>query len=296
MKEMQNIKTDPLTVTDRETGKEYYGGDQNWYKSNTMAFAGCGSVAALNMLRSLAFKYPDDFKKDGVADELSILTGRVVYKDDYTFIMKDIYRSMFVFELPVLRRVCDILKRGSRLFKVIPPSLGLSLYGFITGTLKFCHDRGLNLHVKAMPTAFTSYDKGLAFIREGLKKSGSVVMLTSLNRHPLKLYTGSVGRLEGGYDQKKGVRSHFMTITDIVDDNGGNPLIKITTWGRVATVPYKELNRSWHRMRAYTSCLYYFTPTGSSGLVKKDMASSYLIFVWALIKGMFGWIGSILNM
>ena len=55
-------KFDPLKVTDRDTGKEYYGGDQNWYKSNTMAFAGCGSVAALNMLRTLAVKYPVEFK------------------------------------------------------------------------------------------------------------------------------------------------------------------------------------------------------------------------------------------
>ena len=184
-----------------------------------------------------------------------------------------------------------MLKRGSRVFKVIPPSLGLSLYGFITGTLKFCKNRGLNLHVKALPTAFTSYDRGLAFIREGLKRSGSVVMLTSLNRHPLKLYSGRAGELTGGYDQKKGVRSHFMTITGIVDNEGPEgPLIKLTTWGRVATVPYSRLNRSWHGIKAYTSCLYYFTPTVSQGVVKADMAKSYGVFIWALVKGLFGWV------
>ena len=282
---------EPLTVTDRTTGKNYYGGDQNWYKSNTMAFAGCGSVAALNMLRSLALKYPERFSASGVADELNRLTDRVIYKDDYTFIMKDIYRSMFVFEMPVIRRLCDALKRGNKLFKVIPPSLGLSQYGFITGTLRFCARRGLNLHVKALPTAFTSYDRGLNFIREGLKNGGSVVMLTSLNRHPLKLYSGPAGELTGGYDQKKGVRSHFMTITGIVDnDSPEGPLIKLTTWGRVATVPYHKLNRSWHGIWAYTSCLYYFTPTGSEKTVKTDMAKSYGIYLWSLIKGLIGWI------
>lgn len=282
-------KFDPLKVTDRDTGKEYYGGDQNWYKSNTMAFAGCGSVAALNMLRTLAVKYPVEFKGKNVSDELGVLTEKVIYKDDFTYIMKDIYKSMFVLELPIIRRLCDLLKRGNKLFKFIPPSLGLSMFGFITGTLRFCAKRGLYLHVKVLPTAFTSYDRGLDFIREGLKKGGSVVMLTSLNRHPLRLYSGGVGELNGGYDQKKGVRSHFMTITDIVEDNPQGPLIKLTTWGRVATVPYSRLNKSWHRMRAYTSCLYYFTPTDSPGLVKTDMAKSYAVYVWAMIKGLLGW-------
>ena len=282
-------KFDPMTVTDRDTGREYYGGDQNWYKSNTMAFAGCGSVAALNMLRNLAVKYPVEFRGSGVSDELGMLTDKVIYKDDYTSVMKDIYKSMFVLELPIIRRLCDFLKRGNKIFRFIPPSLGLSMFGFITGTLRFCAKRGLNLHVKVLPTAFTSYDKGLDFIREGLKKSGSVVMLTSLNRHPLRLYSGGAGELNGGYDQKKGVRSHFMTITGLVEDNPKEPLIKLTTWGRVATVPYSRLNKSWHRMRAYTSCLYYFTPTDSPGLVKADMARSYVVYVWALIKGLLGW-------
>ena len=289
--ENKKKKYDPLTVTDRGTGKEYYGGDQGWYRSNTMAFAGCGSVAAANMLRCLALKQPEAFKAAGVADELNMLTDRVIYKDDYTFIMKDIYKSMFVFELPLIRRLCDALKRGNKLFRVIPPSLGLSLYGFITGTLRFCNKRGLKLHAKVLPTAFTSYEKGLSFIREGLKTGGSVVMLTSLNKHPLRLYSGGAGELSGGYDRKKDVKSHFMTITDIVDNGGPEgPLVKLTTWGRVATVPYGKLNRSWHGVWAYTSCLYYFIPTGSDRIVKADMAKSYGIFVWALIKGLFGWI------
>lgn len=283
-------KFDPLTVTDRETGREYYGGDQNWYRSNTMAFAGCGSVAALNMLRSLAIKYPVEFKEKNVSDELGMLTDKVIYKDDYTSVMRDIYKSMFVLELPLIRRLCDHLKRGNKLFKFIPPSLGLSMFGFITGTLRFCAKRGLNLHVKVLPTAFTSYDKGLNFIKEGLKKGGSVVMLTSLNRHPLRLYSGGVGELNGGYDQKKGVRSHFMTITGIIEDNSKEPLVKLTTWGRVATVPYSRLNRSWHGMRAYTSCLYYFVPTNSPGLVRADMAKSYAMYAWAVIKGLLGWV------
>ena len=284
------IKYDPLTVTDKDTGTTYYGGDQNWYGSNTRAYAGCGSVACANMLRALADRYPKEFTDDGVAGELRTLTGDVIYKDDFIGLMGDIYKSMLVFEVPFIRRIYDHGKRDSRVFKIVPSSLGLSLNGFINGTLKFCRSRGLLLHVHALPTAFCSYEKGIEFIREGLDKSGSVVMLTSLNRHPLKVYSGKSGELTGGSDTKKGVRSHFMTITGIVEDTENKePLIKISTWGRVATVPYDKLNRSWHKMRAYTSCLYYFTPAHSRAVVRADLRRSVLVLYRAVFKGLFGW-------
>ena len=280
---------DPLIITDRQSGRKYYGGDQNWYGSNTMAFAGCGSVACANMLRTLAHKYPNEFNDEGVSGELRSLTGDIIYKDDFTGLMGNIYKSMLVLEIPLIRRIYDLVKRDNKVFKVIPSSLGLSLNGFINGTLKYCRSRGLLLHSHTLPTAFCSYDTGLDFIRKGLDISGCVIMLTSLNRHPLRLYSGKSGELEGGNDAKKGVRSHFMTITGIVDDKTLGPLIKISTWGRVATVPYDKLNRSWKKMRAYTSCLYYFTPARSGAVVKADMRRSFLVLCKAVFKGLFGW-------
>lgn len=283
------IKYDPLTITDRSSGRTYYGGDQNWYKSNTMAFAGCGSVACANMLRSLAHKYPGEFTSEGVSGELKALADDNCYKDDFTGLMGDIYNSMLVLEVPLIRRIYDRVGRNNKVFKVIPSSLGLSLNGFINGTLRFCRKKGLLLHAHSLPTAFCRYDKGLDFIREGLDKGGCVVMLTSLNRHPLRLYSGKSGELSGGSDSKKGVRSHFMTITGIVED-AESPLIKISTWGRVATVPYDKLYKSWHKMRAYTSCLYYFTPARSAAVVRADIRGSFLVLCRAVFKGMFGWI------
>ena len=294
MKDINNIKPgfDPLTLTDRDTGATYYGGDQGWYKSNTMAFAGCGSVACANMLRILAHKYPSVFEDERVSGELKGLTEDACYKDDFTGFMGRIYKSMLVFEVPLIRRIYDAVNRGNKVFKpvfkLLPPSFGMSLNGFIRGTLKYCRKRGLLLHAHAIPTAFCSYDKGLDFIREGLERGGSVVMLTSMNRHPLKLYSGRSGELEQGYDSKKGVKSHFMTITGIVE--GDVPLIKLTTWGRVATVPYDRLNRSWHRPWAFTSCLYYFTPAGSEAVVRADIRKSYVTFVKAVFLGLFGWV------
>ena len=280
---------DPLIITDRGTGKKYYGGDQDWYKSNTQAFAGCGSVACANMLRTLAFKYPDRFNDKNVSEDLRALTGNECYKDEFISFMGNIYKSMLVFELPVVRKIYDMCKRGSKLFKgPVMPSYGMGAGGFIRGSLKFCKNRGLMLHMHSLLTAFCSYDKGLEFIKEGLDKCGSVVMLTSLNRHPLKLYSGKSGRLENGYDSKNGVRSHFMTITGIEEDEQGKPLIKLSTWGRVATVPYEKLNRSWHLSRAYTSCLYYMTPAGSEAVVRADMRNAAGMFFKALFRGLFG--------
>ena len=282
---------DPLIIKDKGSGVSYYGGNQEWYKSNTRAYAGCGSVACANMLRILAHKYPDWFEKKDVDRELSGLTGDELYKDDFISFMGNIYKSMLVHELPLVRSIYDACGRSNKVFKyVIKPSFGMSINGFIRGSLKYARSRGVLLHVRALPTAFCPYEKGLDFIKEGIEKGGCVVMLTALNRHPLKLYSGKTGEIEGGYDLKKGVRSHFMTITDLIDTNDDGPLVKITTWGRVATVPYKKLNRSWQKIRAYTSCLYYFTPAQSEAVVRADIRNSTILCIQAVFKGLFGWI------
>ncbi|MCR5508875.1 MAG: hypothetical protein K6F34_09315 [Lachnospiraceae bacterium] len=280
---------DPLIITDRETGRKYYGGDQDWYKSNTRAFAGCGSVACANMLRTLAVKYPDKFTGDKVSDDLGKLAAGDCYRDDFLSLMSGIYKTMLVIEMPFIRRIYDLCRRGNKLFKrLLIPSFGLGIGGFIRGCLKYCRSRGLMLHMHSLPTAFCPYDRGLKFIEEGLEKCGSVVMLTSYNRHPLKLYSGESGRLENGYDSRDGVRSHFMTITGIVREENGEPLIKLSTWGRVATVPYDKLNRSWHLSRAYTSCLYYLTPTASETVVRADLRHSFKVMIRAFFLGAFG--------
>ncbi|MCR4806664.1 MAG: hypothetical protein K5857_03215 [Lachnospiraceae bacterium] len=280
-------KYDPLTVRDSSSGKEYYGGDQEWYRSNTRAYAGCGSVACANMLRILADRYPDAFLREGVDAELKRLTGETLEKSDFVELMSSIYRTMPVLELPLIRSLYDLCKRSNKVFKkIVRPSYGMSINGFIRGSLKYSDMRGLKLHAHSLPTVFCPYEKGLDFIREGLDKGGCVVMLTSLNHHPLRLYNAKAGQLEGGYDSK-GVRSHFMTITGLVDEPEGSPLVKITTWGRVATVPYDKLNRSWQKMRAFTSCLYYFTPAESEAIVRADIRNSIFVLFKALAHTVF---------
>ncbi|MCR5421947.1 MAG: hypothetical protein K6E98_13190 [Lachnospiraceae bacterium] len=285
----QTERRDDFIIKDRKSGASYYGGDQNWYRSNTMAYAGCGSVAAANMLRALLRKNPQILKKDNVGEGIKAIVSEECYKDDFAEFMGSIYKSMFIFEFPVIRRIYDHGKRGKKPLKILPPSFGMSINGFIRGTLKYSLKQGISLHAHSLPTAFCGYEKGLEFIKEGLRESGSVVLLTSLNRHPLKLYYGKSGELEKGNNSKKGIRSHFMTITGIVEEDEGDILIKFTTWGRVATVSYNELNRSWQSIKAYTSCLYYFTPAESEAVVRADMRKSFGVLCKAVFKGLFGW-------
>jgi hypothetical protein len=290
MEKSNNSGNDPIIIRDRDKDKSYYGGNQEWFESNTRAYAGCGSVACANMLRILAQKYPDDFKKAGVSGSLNLLTQKDFYKDDFLKLMSGIYGSMLVFETPLVRRLYDSCRRGGTVFKrLLIPSFGMSINGFIRGTLKYCRKNGLMLHAHSLPTAYCTYEKGLDFIKEGLKSSGSVVIMTSLNRHPLKLYSGAAGSLDGGYDSKNGVKSHFMTITGLIYEKEGEiPLIRFSTWGRIATVPYDRLHASWQKIGAYTSCLYYFTPVSSEAVVRADIRNSAAVFPKALLTTLLG--------
>ena len=49
-------------VIDAKTSKQFYGGDQGWFVSNTRAYAGCGPVAAANMWITLLKKHPQLIK------------------------------------------------------------------------------------------------------------------------------------------------------------------------------------------------------------------------------------------
>ena len=280
----------PLIITDDTTNARYYGGNQDWYSSNTMAYAGCGSVAAANMLRVLAGRYPDAFT--GTDSEIGTLTDEKYYKSSLLKLMADIYNTMLVFETPLIRRIYDFGKqknRGRKLYKYLIPSFGMSICGFIQGTLRFCESKGLLLHSHSLPTAFISRKRGIDFIKRGLETSGSVVILTSLNRHPLKLYNGECGRLEKGYDTKYGMKSHFALITGIESQDDVDTLV-ISTWGRVASVEYSQLYKSWQSPLAFTSCLFYFTPVKSKRVVKTDKMLAIAALIKAVFRGLFGWI------
>ena len=266
----------------KDDNNNAYGGNQEWYASNTKAYAGCGSVACANMLRILCGKYPEVFSLS--SGNLKAAMKPDIDKTEYVCFMQSIYRRMFVYEVPVLRRIYDKFRRNNNPIKYIPPSLGMSISGFIRGTLRYARMNGLLLHVHSKPTGFLSYDNGLEFIKEGIDKAGSVVLLTSLNKHSLRLFGDYTLSEQTGYDTK-GMKKHFALITGIIERENDVPLIKLSTWGKAGTVPYDELNKSWKSIKAFTSCMYYFLPVKSKTVVRADMRHAPVVFLRAILSG-----------
>lgn len=224
-------------VTDNDGKKEYYGGDQAWFMRNTQARSGCGHVAALNAFLTLTHRFPID-------------------KAAYMRYMHEMYRCMGAFETPILRKIYD-MNRNIAICRLIPPSFGQNSIGFILGMLRFAKRRGLSLRSRFCPTFFCSYKRGLAFIKKGLEECGAVTMLTARNRHPLTLYSSTVSASTP--QGTTGIKNHFVTITGI-DESTPHVKLFISTWGRIATVDYEDLVRSWHTLGALQSAMYYFSP------------------------------------
>lgn len=272
-------------------GAMYYGGNQEWYSSNTWAMGGCGSVAGANVLRCLArcnknvrniirdsSKLPSEVK--------SALCSDLPTREHFSLLMTSIYKSMWAIELFPLNRIYDRYTRGTRFFSFIKPNFGLTNTGFIIGIIRFASRIGLDIEVQSLPTAFCDSQKGLDFIREGLSQSGAVVLLTSYNKHNLQLYPSN-SSLEAPLNEtctatSSSMKCHFATITDV--DTNTNRLL-ITTWGRPATVDYSELAQSWKSIKGFESTLMYITPSTRSES-KASMLRSWRPYVYGILQSL----------
>lgn len=233
------IKPDiSFLVSDAENNKAYFGGNQSWFKRNTQARSGCSSIAALNTFLRLTDGFP-------------------IEKSAYIKRMNDMYKSMGAIEVPILRKLYD-KKTTLKIFNIIPPSFGQSTIGYIKGMLKYASRNGLKLRFHLFPSFLHSYSRGLRFIKKGLEKAGAVTLLTARNRHPLTLYSALRSIASKPENLKGGMRNHFVVITGI-DDSSDKLKLIISTWGRIATIDYDDLVRSWHRPGALLSSMVYFT-------------------------------------
>jgi hypothetical protein len=275
-KHSANEISDPFLIVDEDNGTMYYGGDQAWFRRNTMTFAGCGVVAAANTMRALLCKYPDAYEK--ASGRLKTLGNVIITKSEYVSVINDMYRKMFVVELPLANMIYDMkeVEYGSKLLNRIPPGFGMNAASVVRGLLRYASSHGVLIHDFYLSTTYIDYEKGLDFIKEGLDKNGAVILLTSFNKHPLTLYSGKAGDTKRPVSVS-GMKTHFATITGIIGDKE-NPLIKLTTWGRVATISYRELHESWQKRRAYVSALIYFVPERSRAMYRADLrkASSFM--------------------
>ena len=267
-------------------GALLYGGDQRWYSSNTRAQGGCGSVAAANALRALALndKGTADLIRTGerIPDQLkeALLKVRPA-KDCFEILMTGIYNKMHAFEIPILNRIYDRKSRDHRLFKIIRPNQGQTNTGFIIGIIRFAKSLGINIKVNYLTTAFADPKEGRSFIEEGLEKSGAVVLMTSYNKHGLKLYPEGAKLDE---ELKKGAESsmkcHFATITDMDGDR-----VLISTWGKPAVGSFMEISSSWQSIKAFESTLMYITPSDKKE-AKTCMFNAYKAFAGGVLKAL----------
>lgn len=280
-------------IVDSETCKQFYGGDQSWFSSNTRAYAGCGSVAAANMWVTLLQKYPQLVNPSSPAVPVRIsrdfCSAKVPSCDKkmYIDLMNNIYETIKALEVPVLNWIYDRCSRENKFFKKIAPTNGRSICGFIKGFLRYAKNQGVLLHAHTLPTAFCSYEKGLHFIEAGLKECGAVVLLTSFNRHPLTLYRDSCGKLEQSYELKDGMRCHFATITDIICSADHSPVLVLSTWGRIASVELNDLAAAWQSRKALDSALFYFTPAASPCVTDNDIKSARRMLLQAVRQTLF---------
>lgn len=272
--------------------KHYYGGDQTWYSSNTKYQGGCSSVAAANVLRALFQTNPSLKKQSQESKDIppvykKALINTTAMKDDFEVLMVGVYKVIRAIEIFPINLIYDKYPRDTKFFKKIKANHGRSCLGFVKGILKFAKKLGIKLNTHMLPTAFCEYDRALDFIKEGLDRSGSVVILTSFNAHNLNMYdygamkdfveSKDKNAVPGStYDAK--MKCHFATITDVIENNDEDVSLLITTWGRPALVDYNELNNSWKSIKAYESSLFYFTYDEEIGIFKQ-LVSTVVGFV-----------------
>lgn len=243
---------------------------------------GVRPTAAANVLAAMAARDADVAKKLGPAVRPD---GRVD-KDVYLRYMEDVYAVVRTYEIPLWREAVEKIE-GER--TVVPGSLGRDAAGFERGVLRYAKRKGVPLAPHRLMTSYVGYEEGLRFIQKGLWNGCPVGLLTAWNRHPLRVYWRGYARPATA--QKRGVRSHFMTITGLRPAAGGKWDLLLSSWGMVCAVGYDELYKSWQQPLALGSMLEYFTRAGSGAMTNRYIAESVTALpesVGKTVKGILG--------
>ena len=280
-----NIKNAKIFQISSADNSIFYGGDQDWFSSNTRAMGGCASIAAANSLRALANKDPE-FRKQitrhkNIPREIkTALCLDKPSKNSFEMLMTGVYNSIFFYELPILRQIYDRCSRDNYFFKkILRPNMGTTNSGLIRGIIRFARRFQLNIGVNSLNTAFADKERARKFIEEGLAQSGAVILQTSYNRHNINLHVGNAdlnNPLVGG--RCCSYTCHFVTITDMDGDR-----LLITTWGKPAVIDFNELAASWHSIKAFESTLLYITPSNKT-LSRKCYHTAFIPFVRGIIQ------------
>lgn len=277
---MNTNRAKQLLITAPDS-KPAYGGDQGWFSSNTRAQGGCSSIAGANALRALCrtnneFRTEVKNNRKLPCEIKDALLSNVPGRDVFEILMTGIYNTVGAFVLFPLNLIYDKCSRNNVFFGKVRPNQGQTNVGAIVGIIRFARKFGLNLAVKSLPAPFLSKEKARDFIEEGLKTSGSVILLTSYNEHNVRLYNATASldeHLDKSFGWDASVKCHFTTITDMDGDR-----ILITTWGKPAVIDFNELAGSWQSIKAFESTLMYLYPSTRSEATR-CMLGSWKVFI-----------------
>ncbi|MDL2325112.1 hypothetical protein LJC61_08235 [Ruminococcaceae bacterium OttesenSCG-928-A16] len=263
-----------------ENGVLHFGGNQMWFARKTQRLAGCGPVAAANVLASLARQNP----AVAAALNLHFLQGSQISQPSYLQFMQRVYQTMRTLEIPLLNHLADASAKEK---PKIPPSLGRGAAGFASGILRFAAKNGVALKAHTLLPGFSPYNKGLHFIMRGLQAGTPVVLLTARNKHTLWQYNQNVNATP---QKAQALHSHFVTVAGVRPGPQG-PQLLVSSWGRMFVIEYTELHQSWQWPTSVGAALLYFTMGESLQQTTGQVIASYGILPATMAKTVVGTLG-----
>jgi len=180
----------------------YNGGNQHWFDSAKDGFslavsAGCGTVAASNLIAYLAFANPERYSN------LVSFTKGNISKEDYTKYMEIIYKYVHPLAMP---------------FTGGKKPLGIfSARALAKGIERYAKDKGC--HITTDKLANHSFNESVDFIKNNLKNNTPVGLLIWFNSN------------------EKPYETHWMTIIGLIESSESrNVKVKVSTWGKIETL------------------------------------------------------------
>ena len=186
---------------------QYNGGNQHWFDSAQDGFtlsvsAGCGTVAAANLIADKAFSNPS-----GYGGLVSFTEGNVTKKDYLDYMI-----SMYDYVQPLARPFTG----GEKPMGVI------SVEALKVGIELYAEDKGIFITTDKLVNA--SFRNSADFIRNKIENNTPVGMLIWFNSN-MEAYS-----------------KHWMTITGIVENSSnGDVYVKVSTWGKIERLSLNDL-------------------------------------------------------
>lgn len=225
-----------------DDGKNYYGGDQEWYKEKVAQDGACGTVAAANITAYLA---GNDIKYSGLYNYPDFS------KTNFLAHMYDLYKYLSPYYIPFKNFPLGIwpMSKFIRGVEKFARSRNVSLKGQGVEKLAVCRSA---LHNSVNEDSKFSRNNIADFIKNGLIRNSPVAMLIGFNNN---LKNIEVQQPNGYSFVQRSFATHWVTVTEIKEDKINDKItVKVSTWGGYS---YFDLDDYINGETVY-SCLVYF--------------------------------------